>query len=328
MMYNIISNFYPKGIKKKISNLLIYSSVKIEINRFLGFILIFNILLSVLFGFYLGAIFNISFWPILFISLFTLSIFEIMLLVLNADKKAKFIEGILPDALQLMASNLRAGLTVDRALLLSMRPEFGPLKDEINLVGKKINAGMEVTRALIEMTQRVKSKKLEKSMLLITSGLKSGGELASLLEQTAEDLLNQNLVDKKIRASVGMYVMFIFVAICIGAPVLFGLSSYLVEILTSTLKNISVPNVETLGKLKLPFAVPKISISSEFLKMYIVVFLIATAFFGSLLIGLIKKGNEKEGFKYIIPILLISVLLFFFVRFIVSSLLGGLFVIQ
>ncbi|MFH1209514.1 MAG: type II secretion system F family protein [archaeon] len=251
-----------------------------------------------------------------------------MLLTFNADKKGKFIETVLPDALQLMSSNLRAGLTVDRALFMSIRPEFGPLKDEINLVGKKINAGMEITRALNEMTQRVKSKKLEKAILLITSGLRSGGELASLLEQTAEDLLNQSLVDKKIRASVGMYVMFIFVAICIGAPVLFGLSSYLVEILTKTISSVNVPNMESLGNARLPFAVPKVSVSIDFLIFYIVAFLISTAFFGSLLIGLIKKGTEKEGFKYIIPVLFFSIFLFFLVRFIVSSMLGSLFMMQ
>lgn len=328
MIYRIIGNFYPKRIKKSIINLLIYSGIKIEHNKFLGFILVLNLLLSILFGFYLGAFFNINFWLVFFVVFFIINIAEIMLLRVNADKKGKFIESVLPDALELMASNLRAGLTVDRALLLSIRPEFGPLKDEINLVGKKITAGMEITRALKEMSERVKSKKLERAMLLITSGLRSGGELASLLEQTAEDLLNQNLVDKKIRASVGMYVMFIFIAICVGAPVLFGLSSYLIEILTTTLKSVDIPDISTMGNVGLPFAVPKVSIPIEFLLVYIVGFLVVTSFFGSLVIGLISKGNEKEGFKYIVPVLIVSITLFFIVRIIIKGLLGGLFGMQ
>ena len=328
MIYKIIGNFYPKRIKKSIINLLIYSSIKVEYNKFLGFILVFNLLLSILFGFYLGAFFNLNFWLIFFVVFIVMIITEIMLLKVDADKKGKFIENVLPDALELMASNLRAGFTVDRALLLSIRPEFGPLKDEINLIGKKITAGMEITRALKEMIERVKSKKLERAILLINSGLRSGGELASLLEQTSEGLLNQNLVDKKIRASVGMYVMFIFIAICIGAPVLFGLSSYLIEILTTTLRSVDIPDISTMGNVGLPFAIPKVTIPIEFLLVYIVSFLVATSFFGSLVIGLISKGNEKEGFKYIIPILIVSITLFFIVRIIIRGLLGGLFGMQ
>ena len=57
---------------------------------------------------------------------------------------------------------------------------------------------------------------------LLIEGLRAGGELASLLEQTADGLTNQNLIDKKIRASVGMYVMFIFSAVCFGSPLLYS----------------------------------------------------------------------------------------------------------
>ncbi|MBU2634325.1 MAG: type II secretion system F family protein [Nanoarchaeota archaeon] len=328
MIYKIIGNLYPKKIKKGLVDLITYSNINTEVNKFLGFILVFNLLFSILFGFYIGAFFNLNFWLIFVVVFFVIIISEVMLLNLNAEKKGKFIESVLPDALQLMSSNLKAGLSVDRALLLSMRPEFGPLKDEINLVGRKITSGMEITRALMEMSERVKSKKLEKTMLLITSGLKSGGELAKLLEQTSEGLLNQNLVDKKIRASVGMYVMFILVAICIGAPMLFGLSSYLIEILTTSFGNIDMPDISEIGGGGLPFAVPKVTISLEFLLIYIVSFLVVTSFLGSLIVGLISKGNEKEGFKYIIPVMVVSILLFFVVRLIVKGLLGGMFAMQ
>src|SRR3989338_6908138 len=127
-MYRTFAMLYPSKWKKVLSELLVYSDIQIEPDRFLGFVLSFSFLLSLAIGFNFGVLF-----------------------------KVKFIENILPDALQLMASNLRAGFTTDRALLLSARPEFGPLKDEINLVGKEITAGKPIEEALFNMTKRVQS---------------------------------------------------------------------------------------------------------------------------------------------------------------------------
>ena len=112
-----------------------------------------------------------------------------------------------------MASNLKSGLTVDRALLMSARPEFGPFEEELNIVGKEITIGKELDVALTNMTKRIKSDKLEKTIALIVSGLRSGGRLSSLLEQTAENLRRQKLVEDKVRSNVLMYLIFIFVAI-------------------------------------------------------------------------------------------------------------------
>ncbi|MCK5493471.1 MAG: hypothetical protein KAJ14_10215, partial [Candidatus Omnitrophica bacterium] len=65
----------------------------------------------------------------------TFSIFRFMTSLKKSDRIKK-IEGIFPDFLQLVASNLRAGMTVDRAMLLSSRPEFAPLDEEIFRAGK------------------------------------------------------------------------------------------------------------------------------------------------------------------------------------------------
>ena len=109
---------------------------------------------------------------ILFISLqlgfyFTIS--------LKAEANGKFVESILPDALHLMSSNLRAGLSIDKALLFSARPEFGILCEEITSVGKKLVLGEDIAKALNEMTNKIKSNQLNKTISLIVSGLRSGG---------------------------------------------------------------------------------------------------------------------------------------------------------
>ncbi|MFH1053261.1 MAG: type II secretion system F family protein [Candidatus Woesearchaeota archaeon] len=322
-VYRTIGRLYPKFIRVKLETLLVYSNIKIDSGKFLGFSLSFSLLLSLAIGFNLGVIFAASFLPLFLISFFALNFSVYMWLLLTADKKGKFIEEVLPDALQLMSSNLRAGFTTDKALLLAARPEFGPLRDEINIVGKEIATGKEIGESMMGIIKRVKSSNLERTIELIVSGIKSGGELSSLLDETAADLRNQHLVDKKIRSSVNMYIIFIFVAAGFASPVLFGLSSYLVEVLTFSMSQISIPNEMT--NLNLPFSFTSIAISVDFVIKFAITFLITTSFFGSFIIGLISRGKEKDGVKFIPIIMLLSLALFFLSRIIIKAMLGGLF---
>ena len=72
-----------------------------------------------------------------------------------------------------MSSNLRAGLTIDRAMLLSSKEEFYPLNEEILKAGKDIATGKSVEFALLEMSKRINSNKIDKTILLIISGIKA-----------------------------------------------------------------------------------------------------------------------------------------------------------
>jgi len=321
-MYRFLAKFYPKKIRKEYIELLGYSGIKVDADKFSGFIVIFGLLLALVVGFTLSIFFSVPFLIgfIGFFFLFQLLIY--FLLVLRADAKAKFVDGILPDVLQLMASNLRAGLTTDKALLLSARPEFGPFQDEINQVGKEITMGKNIGEALSSMGKKTRSERLGKTIALIVSGLRSGGELASLLEQTAKNLRRERLIDSRIRANVMMYVIFIFVAVCFGAPLLFGLSSFLVEILTENLGSIEIPE-GTMTSLPMNFT--EVTITVNFVIMFSVIFLTTSAIMGSLILGLISKGRERDGIKFMPALIILSLAVFFLIRMGIKGMLGGLF---
>ncbi len=326
-MYRFLSNFYPKKIKEKYIELLRYSGIGIDVNKFVGFSISTSFLLSLLITFYAAIIFRWGFLQFSFFITFICSIIVIQTLIyfwliLKADSKGKFVENILPDVLQLMSSNLRAGYTTDKALLLSARPEFGPFEDEINLIGKEITTGKDIGESLLDTNKRIRSEKLKKTTMLIVSGLRSGGELASLLDQTAKNLRQEMMTDSKIRANVMMYVIFIFIAVCFGAPMLFGLSSFLVEVVTQTLEGIDIPQ-ETASQMPMSFS--QINISTEFVINFSIIFLAASSIFGSLIMGSISKGKEREGLKFMPLLLLVSLVLFFLIRFTIKNVLGGFF---
>lgn len=230
-------------------------------------------------------------------------------------------EDAFPDFLELMSSNLRAGMTVDRALLLSSREEFAPLDQEIIKLGKDIVTGKEIERSLKEMAERINSEKIRKTLLLIISGIRSGGNLATILEETAVNMRERSFVERRSSSNVLMYVIFIFFAIAVGAPVLFGLSSVLVEILTKLLSNI--PQVDA-STVRLPFTLTQINVSTSFITYFSITFLIVINVLGSFVLGLVGKGEEKAGLKYVIPLIAMSLTIFFIVKIFLASYFSGI----
>ncbi len=238
--------------------------------------------------------------------------------------RRKRIELVFPDFLQLMATNLRAGMTIDRAMMFSSRPEFTPLDQEILQTGKDIATGKSIETSLLDMAKRTKSEKIHKTILLIISGIRAGGNLATLLEETSINIRERTFVEKRAASNVLMYVIFIFVAAAVGAPLLFSLSSLLVETLINVLAGL--PEVQAASsQSSLPFTLSSINISIDFIKYFSIVFIIVINILASLVLGLVSKGEEKEGIRYLIPMLVVSMITFFIVRVLLSRFVAGLF---
>src|SRR3989344_3916780 len=204
---------------------------------------------------------NIKYSGIAFLAFFILiEMYFLIKELLKKSAKIKKMEDVFPDFIELMASNLRAGMTIDKALLLSSRKEFSPLDEEILNLGKDIITGKETTRALSSMANRIKSDKIRKTIDLINSGMRSGGNLSILLEDTAVSMRERLFIEKKAASNVLMYVIFIFFATAVGASILFGLSSVLVEVMTRILAN---SGIDTQFSTKLPFSISQVTVSKE-----------------------------------------------------------------
>jgi len=264
-------------------------------------------------------------FPFLILGFIVLQGFFYFKVAMQADFKIKRMEIVFPDVLQLIASNLRAGMTVDNSLVLSARPEFNPLDEEIRKTGKEIVTGRDIGSALTRMANRIGSDKIRKTIYLIISGLKSGGNLADLIEQTGRNMRIQEFGERKVSSGVLMYVIFIFFTVAAASPILFSLSTVLVQILITMLGGIQPTAAGGTAQTTLPFMLSTISISVDFIKYFSLVFMFSTGILASLVIGLVQDGRERAGLKYLIPIITISVILYFVVRSILAGFLAGSF---
>lgn len=322
-IYRRIRWIYPKQYIKWLEKSLAYADIKISIENFVSLQFLYSISFALVTYVALIAFGQLLLSLVAFVGAFLLvHIIIDMLITLIGDKRGSFVEDVLPDALQLMAANIRSGLTPDRALLFTARPEFGILEKEIKAAASKAVAGEPLEDTLLSISKRIKSKIVERTFTLIVEGMRKGGEMASLLEQTAEDIRNLKLLKKEIAAQVGMYAIFIFVSVGLAAPLLFGLSTYLVETMSSIGAAMRIEEATQYSSIAGGLRIRFISYPTEFLQYYSLSFLFMNSFFGSLLIGLLQEGTEKAGLKYVPILLVLNLLMFTATRIVTTQFIG------
>jgi len=334
MVYIRIASFLPKGTINAFKKELDYLNINISEKRFVGFLFIYGICLSLGIAINLKLFFNIE--PLLTFAFFFILFFggTYLWMSLVSESKGRYVEKILPDALQLIASNIKAGLTTESALVVSSRPEFGPLGIELKNASAKIMAGMPLEKALVEISEKIKSGVLERTLWLISKGIASGGQMADLLMQIADDLREQISIKEEVNANISMYVLLIFVTSALGAPLLFGISSFIVEVMSTQMGNIHMPTAnlmanlpQNMGMLKnvMSFGQGKL-IAPSFILFFSSICLAMVSIFSSLTIGIINSGKEKDGIRFIPVILVISFTLFFLARAVLHTFFGGMLV--
>ena len=327
-IYEVAYRAMPEGYRNWIKEYINYAGFTILPGKYAGFSLLYGILLaaSIMFAVFISklTVWGLGTGTIMvvlgIVSFFVFEAFMHSLLIVVSDKIADFTEDILPDALRLISANIRSGFTPDRALLLAARPEFGPLEKQIVKSAKLTFSGQSLGEALQIMPRNINSSALRRSVDLLVEGMERGGNIANLLDGLSDDIRQIKILKREVQAFVMMYAIFIFFAAGIGAPLLYGISSFLVE----TMKEIGGATESTAA---LPgsmgfVAFAGIKVETRFLILYMVSALSVTSVFGGLIMGLIQQGTEKAGLKYI-PILFgISMSVFFLVRMLVSKIFG------
>jgi hypothetical protein len=205
-------------------------------------------------------------------------------------------------------------------MLLSSRPEFAPLDKEILLTGKEISTGKPIAAALKSMSDRIKSENVTKTLLIILSGIRAGGNLSILLEETSSTMRQRGVVAKKAASQVLMYVIFIFLAVSCFSPGLFSLSGVLVGTLTEMMGGVTPDMIPS----NMPVSFSSISISEEFIYYFSIIFIVTMNIMASLILGLVSKGDPKEGLRNLPIMLILSLGIFFLMGKILNGLMGNI----
>ncbi|MDP2750866.1 MAG: type II secretion system F family protein [Nanoarchaeota archaeon] len=294
--------------------------MNVNAGLFLDFVFALSILVAFISGDVLYYFLKLNFW-IVFFAVFLIYLSAVFFIIrYRIDKRTETIEEELPDVLSLISANIKSGMTIEDAMMSSSRGK-SLLKNELRNVGKEIMLGKETGIALKESAARFKSEKFEKTAGLISSGIKSGGSLAELLDQISRNLRNEEIMEKKINQTVLMYAIFIFTAFGLVAPVLLGLSVFLVKMIGDIITGV---DVSSSGAGMSVISLSASPLTPEFITLFAVVFLLSGSVLTSLLVGQIMKGKTTFGIKYIPLLCILTLSLFFITKKVIFVMLQGL----
>ena len=250
-----------------------------------------------------------------------------VILLLRADSRRRSVEEVLPDFLSLSASNVRAGMTIDQATWYAAKPEFGILSQEVAEIAKKAFGGVPFNQAIDHLPERFNSKPMRRAVALIKQGIASGGQLADILERTAEDSRQMMMLRKEISAALLMYVIFIVFAGALGTPFLFAISSKLVSMLESVFASLPAASGAATATSLGSFITPtKPAVSSSDFFLFTIISCAITAVFSALIIGVISKGSKRDGIPYIPVLLAVSLVIFFVTSYVLQGMLANIYV--
>ncbi len=312
-IYFLLSKFATKTQRRGLKNKLQFAGINEEVEIWIGQIILLGLLVAI-------ATF-LAFWIVFLepelLNMFIYSatsfvaIFLAAIIHLNAqiDDRRKRLEDVLPDAMQVIAANIRAGMTPVVALRASARPELGPLQEDIKFATTKSLGTDSFTDALSEMARKTSSELFQRIVALFSASLKSGGHLSQLLENTAADVRETQELKKELIANTKLYAMFILFTVVIGTPLLLAVSIQF----SSMIGNLQETTSTGGGVASEISSIPLISLplSVEFLQNSALAILVITAILASALIGVINTGAYSSGLRYA-PVIAIAAVLFFF----------------
>lgn len=307
--YYVLGSLTPKRINKHMEEMLDYAGMEMEARAWFGSVLLLSLLFGVVALLFAWVILEVTSLAMLLLAALAMFCFTLLTLYLllhfRVEDRRRRIETALPDALQLVAANIRAGLTPLAALRTAARPEFGPLEEEVRYVTAKSLGIESFTDALKEMSKRIKSEVLERTVTLFAVSVRSGGSLAVLLENAADDILESQELRRQLIAGTNMYIVFILFAVLVGMPALLSISIEFVSMITSLQERSA--RTALASEVGLGMGTP---ISADFLYNISIFTLLVTSVCVSMLIGVIHDGKELNGLRYAPYFVIISLLVF------------------
>jgi pilus assembly protein TadC len=243
-----------------------------------------------------------------------------VVLDLRMFNRTKQIEEVLPDFLQLTATNVRAGMTIDRALWLAIRPRFGILAHEIETVAKEVMSGAELPESLRKFSNKYDSLILKRSINLLIEGINAGSEVGDLLNRTSQNIQEVRTIQKEMAANVTSYSIFITFAAIVALPALLALSKQLIVIISGV--SASIGPIPQQGA-ALSFG--SVGISPGDFGFFAILICVITSTCSAMIIAIIHKGTVKEGLKNIPTFIAVSLTLYFICAYILGFLLTGIF---
>lgn len=223
------------------------------------------------------------------------------------QKRDSAIEEAIPDVFEELATSLRAGATIEQALVDLTKIQKGPLIDELKIALKDMEGGLSFEESIQNLITRVDIQLLKRTLNIVIDGRKAGGELADILDAVSSDARDVSRLQRERVSKTLMYVIFIFAAGAVIAPTIFGFVSQISNLVIS------------LGATTNPLMLELFGVSVSILWLYLVI----ESLISGIMIAVVRGDKIWRGvLLYSFSMMAVSTIVFEVVRFFAASMLG------
>ncbi len=263
---------------------------------------------------------------IIFITWFltSLSVYYLILLFYFLYHQNQFrriqdeIERDFPEFLDNIISNIKGGISLEKAFIKSVRVEQEALLREVTLLNEKILMGETVNDALEDFKNRFDSAIIQRTVGLIQEGLRGGGNLSVPLERISLNLKRIYYLDEEMKSNTSGFSIVIRMITVFISPLLFALALTLLVFIGDLLNLLSNSGADVFSTSTLPVEFP------IYLKYFSFSMIGLIVFFSSLITSELKNEKAYEAIKYVPLFTLFSLFLYFFFSDVLLSFFSGI----
>lgn len=268
--------------------------------------------------FLIALIFSVLIYLIFRSSIFSILVFTVVLdlgvgtPLFLYNKHIETIERFWPDALRLIADTMKAGTSFDFALREVASADFGPVSVEFNEVVRRLEMGDTTNDSLNHLAIRVDSKIIKRTVTIIQECLRTGAQLAEVLDEIANDTKYMYRVKVERQTKTMLQTIFIFAAGGVIAPFIFGLTNVITQFLTNVATASGIANS---GAMEIALATQTTIIL--LLDLYVMIEVAAA----SLMISLMRNGKTSGAFIYFPAMLTVAYIVYSISQYILNQML-------
>ncbi|MEM3399371.1 MAG: type II secretion system F family protein [Candidatus Micrarchaeia archaeon] len=247
-------------------------------------------------------------------------------LVVMAERKKKELEEALPDTLLLIATNMRAGATIDRAMSSIIPHSFGAMRKELDITSRELASGVPLEVAFRNLAERSPSPLVKNVCDMVIYGIEAGGDMTDLLIDTSFEIRMTQTLQKEVAAQVTTYRTFFVFTVLIVSPILLAVATNFLAItkafssqFRSELQDRDLPPIVLArGGIVVGF-VRKLQteglggrITVQDMRIFSYSLCTVSSIISCLLLGIISDGEMRAGIKYIPIFVIVSLSVYFY----------------
>jgi len=215
-------------------------------------------------------------------------------------------EAEFPKLMRDISLSVESGMTIQAALSVTARGEYGALTPAIKHLDNLMTWGGSFEETMLYLARKYPTPLIKRTVATIIEASKSGGEIGPILRSVTIDAEQTKALEKRRRAETQPYLLVGYMSFFVFMAVILIISHYFIGMMAQMVAETQVTEMSGMV----------FRVSSEDIAMYKTLFfhaLIVQGIFAGLFTGKIAEGTVLAGMKHSLIFVVISIIAYQFI---------------